>query len=192
MYYSISGKLVNRKENFVVVETGGIGYKIFIGSRTAAALPELNKDIKLFCGFYVREDRQDLYGFFTEEELRLFELFNAVPGIGPKSALELLTIGKPENLIAAIIENRPDILTRVSGIGRKTADRIILELKSKVKLPEAGKLTKQLDIDSEIEAALVNLGYQRNEVKEVLDKMPGDHVNLEERLKTALKFLSKK
>lgn len=175
----------------MVVETGGLGYKISVTTRTLEGLAGAKDEVKLFCYLYVREDRLDLYGFLSEEEQRLFELFNSVAGIGPKSAMGLLAVDKPENLIAAIIENRPDLLTRVSGVGRKTAERIILELKNKFTSKGEGR-TIQMDADFDVEEALVNLGYQRREVRDVLAKTPPSVKKLEERLKGALKLLGKK
>lgn len=191
MIYSIAGKLVLRKENFAVVETGGVGYKIYATERTLERIKTIGESVRLFCHLYVREDRLDLYGFLTEQELRLFELFNSVAGVGPKSAMGLLDIDKSENLIAAIAENRPDLLTRVSGIGRKTAERIILELKNKIGSKTEGR-TAAMEADIDVEEALVNLGYPRRSAREALEKLPPTVQKVEERLKEALKMLGKR
>ncbi|MEK7147060.1 MAG: Holliday junction branch migration protein RuvA [Patescibacteria group bacterium] len=189
MLYSINGKLARRKDNFVVIETGGIGFKIFTTARVLEALPPAGQAVSLFCHLCVREDRLDLYGFLTEEELKFFELFNSVVGIGPKMALGLLSIDKIENIAAAISENRPDLLTRVSGVGRKTAERVILELKNKIKLSVASGIIERVETDADVEETLVNLGYQRKSARDVLSKIPPEKQKLEERVKEALKIL---
>lgn len=190
MIYTLEGKLIIKKTNFVVLQVGGIGLKISVSIRTLASLPQPGSDVKLFCNLYVREDRMDIYGFLTEEELSLFELLNSVPGIGPKTAMDLLTVDNIDNVMVAIVEGRPELLTRVSGIGKKTADRIVFELKNKIKGKEiTGK--PHLDIDLDLEDALVNFGYQKKAVKEALAKLPPDLTTPEERLKAALKILSK-
>mgnify|MGYP001580036918 CR=1 FL=1 len=192
MLYSITGKLANRKENFAVVEAGGLGFKVFATTRVLEALPPTGQTVSLFCSLCVREDRLDLYGFLTEEELRFFELFNSVAGIGPKTALGLLSIDKTENIAAAISENRPDLLTRVSGIGRKTAERIILELKNKIKSSAASGIIERQETDVDVEETLVNLGYQRKSARDALSKLPPEKQKLEERVREALKILGRK
>lgn len=190
MLYSITGKLASRKENFAVIEAGGIGFKIFTAPRVLEALPPAGQTARLFCSLCVREDRLDLYGFLTEQELKFFELFNSVVGIGPKLALGLLSVDKIENIAAAISENRPDLLTRVSGVGRKTAERVILELKNKVQSLGASGIIERQETDADVEETLVNLGYQRKSARDVLSKLPPEKQKLEERVKEALKILS--
>ncbi|MBI2591748.1 MAG: Holliday junction branch migration protein RuvA [Candidatus Brennerbacteria bacterium] len=190
MFYSITGKLASKKENFAVVETGGIGFKVFTTTRVLEALPSVGQTTHFFCSLCVREDRLDLYGFLTEQELRFFELFNSVAGIGPKTALGLLSIDKIENIAAAISENRPDLLTRVSGVGRKTAERVILELKNKVSSLGASGIIERQETDADVEETLVNLGYQRKAARDALSKLPPEKQKLEERVKEALKILS--
>ena len=155
-------------------------------------MPAADSEAKIFCYLYMREEiGPELYGFIKEEELNFFGLLNSISGIGPKSALNILAIDKLENIMAAIIENRPDLLTRASGIGQKTAERIILELKSKIKLKLSKTLTQKIDLDTEVEEALVGLGYSRRQVREILGKIPADIKKIEERLREALRFLSK-
>lgn len=191
MIYTLEGKLIIKKTNFVVLQVGGIGLKISVSIRTLASLPQPGSDVKFFCNLYVREDRMDIYGFLTEEELGLFELLNSVPGIGPKTAMDLLAVDNVDNVMVAIVEGRPELLTRVSGVGKKTAERIVFELKNKIKGKEVtGKL--HLDIDLDLEDALVSFGYQKKYVKEALAKLPADLTTPEERIKAALKLLSKK
>jgi len=192
MIHYLTGKIVGRGENFAVVENNGIGYKVYLTSVAINKLPAADSEAKIFCYLYMREEiGPELYGFIKEEELNFFGLLNSISGIGPKSALNILAIDKLENIMAAIIENRPDLLTRASGIGQKTAERIILELKSKIKLKLSKTLTQKIDLDTEVEEALVGLGYSRRQVREILGKIPADIKKIEERLREALRFLSK-
>ncbi len=192
MIHYLKGKMVGRGENFAVIENNGIGFKVFLTSEAINKLPAADTEVKIFCCLYIREDiGPELYGFIKEEELNFFGLLNSISGIGPKTALNILAIDHLENIMAAIIENRPDLLTRASGIGQKTAERIILELKSKIKLKTSKTLTQKLDLDTEVEEALVGLGYSRRQVREILNKIPADIKKIEDRLREALRFLSR-
>lgn len=192
MLYSLSGKLASKTGNFAVVDAAGLGLKVFTSSRALEKLPGAGAEVKFFCHLHVREDALELYGFSTEEELRFFELLISVSGVGPKSAIAILNIADIKNLSAAIKENRPDLLTRASGIGRKTAERIVLELKNRVESPTAGLTVQKMESDADIVETLVGLGYRRQEVKDALSKIEGNIAGLEERLKAALKNLTKK
>ena len=192
MIYSISGKLAGKKESFVVVEVAGVGFKLTTHKRALSSLPPNGAEVKLFSHLHVREDILDLYGFLNEEELHFFELLISVSGVGPKSALSILEISELKELAAAIQENRPDLLTRASGIGRKTAERIILDLKGKVKSEMSGEAVKRMESDADIVETLTNLGYRREDTKAALQKVDKEITGLELRLKAALKILGKK
>lgn len=189
MLYSISGELAAKGDHFAVVEAAGLGLKIFTNGRTLAKLPALGGAVKFFTHLHVREDALELYGFLTQEELGFFELLISVSGVGPKSALSILEIDKLEKLTSAIKEGRPDLLTRASGIGRKTAERIILELKSKVQAKESEIVVGKMEVDADLVETLVDLGYRRDQAKAALAKVDEKIVNLEERLKATLKIL---
>jgi Holliday junction DNA helicase RuvA len=192
MIHYLTGKVVGRGENFAVVENNGIGFKIFLTSDAIRKLPDNDSLVKLFCYLYIREETGlELYGFLKEEELNFFGLLNSISGIGPRTALNILAIDRLENIMAAIIENRPDLLTRASGIGQKTAERVILELKSKIKLKTAKTLTEKLDLNTEVEEALVGLGYSRRQVREILNRIPPEIKKIEDRLREALRFLGR-
>mgnify|MGYP001125021500 CR=1 FL=1 len=191
MIYNIVGKVTERGEDFFILEILGIGLKIFSNTRTLNNLPASANKVKVFTFLYIREDSFELYGFLKEEELRLFEMLNSVAGIGPKTALSILDIDSIENIMAAIIEKRSELLTRGSGIGRKTAERIILELHNKIKLPKASSLTKVMDLNNEIEEILISLGYRRAEIRQALTNLNNEKSQkLEERLREVLKILS--
>ncbi|MBI5306158.1 Holliday junction branch migration protein RuvA [Candidatus Wolfebacteria bacterium] len=194
MIYSLSGKLLVKKLNFAVIEAGGIGFKIFISSKSSYKLPKIGSKAKLFCYTNVRQDGLELYGFFDEEELEIFELFIAINSIGPKIALRILSELPLGSVLSAIDKNRPDILSRISGIGKKTAERIILELRGKVKNKSeknGEKLISIMEMDEDLEKALKNLGYKQSEIKDALRDVPSKIDKIDERLKFALKFLSK-
>jgi len=190
--YSISGKLAAKGENFTVVEAAGLGLKIFTNHRNLEKLPPIGSEVKFFTYLYLREDGLELYGFATSEELNFFELLNSVAGVGPKSALSVLEIAELKNLAAAIKEERPDLLTRASGIGRKTAGRIILELKNKVQADKTEAVIKKMESDSDLVDTLVGLGYRKEQAKAALAKVDEKVIDLEERLKAALRILGGK
>ena len=192
MLYSISGKLAGKSDHFAVLEAAGLGLKISVSARTLERLPKTGEAVKLFSHLHVREDALELYGFLSEEELRFFELLISVSGVGPKSAIAILNIADIKELAAAIKENRPDLLTRASGIGRKTGERIVLELKSRVESPRAGLTVPKMESDVDIVETLAGLGYKRQEAKDALAKVDEKIVDLEERLKAALKNLTNK
>lgn len=189
MLYSVSGKLGLKSEHFAVVDAAGLGLKVFTNGRTLGALPATGAAVKFFCHLHMREDGLELYGFLTEEELKFFELLISVSGVGPKSALSIMEVAELKNLAAAIKEGRPDLLTRASGVGRKTAERIILELKSKVHAEKSELAVGKMEADADLVETLVGLGYRREQAKAALGKVDEKITNLEGRLKAALKVL---
>lgn len=196
MIYSVSGKLALKSDHFVVIEAGGLGLKIAAGEQTIAGLPSVGSpaaaNVKLFSYLNIRENAMELYGFLLEDELHYFEMLISVSGVGPKSALSILDVGKIDELSAAIKEGRPDLLTRASGIGRKTAERIIIELRNKVQSATSGSTVEKMETDSDLVEALSGLGYRREAARAALDKVDAKIVGVEDRLKAALAILSKK
>jgi Holliday junction DNA helicase RuvA len=192
MIYSVSGKLIMKDENFLVVETGGIGFKIFASEHTIRRAGAVGGEKKWFTHFHVREDAMDLYGFLSEDELSFFELLISVSGVGPKSALSVIDTGGLEELSAAIQEGRPDLLTKASGIGKKTAERIIMELRGKVGSARSGAVVEKMDTDIDLLEALSSLGYRREEAREALAKVSKETLGIEARLKEALRLLGGK
>ncbi len=190
MIYTLEGKVSEIGETFFVLQAGAIGYKVFTNKKTLASLAG-NGDLKLYCFLYIREEQMELYGFLDEAALKLFEMLNTVAGVGPKTALGILDVETVPGICAAIIEKRADVLTHASGIGQKTAERIILELNTKIKLPGAKALTKTMDINLEVEEALVGLGYSRGQVKKVFEALKSEPASVEERLREALRALGK-
>lgn len=192
MIHTLKGKLADKNDLSLVVEVGGIGFKVFTNERTASGAP-LGSEVKLFNHLYVREDKLDLYGFLDEGSLKLFELLISVSGIGPKSALAILDIDAPENVIAAIAGKRADILTRASGVGQKMAERVILELQNRIKMPKGvASVAAQMDVNGQVEEALVGLGYGRANVRQIISNVGPEFKTLEDRLRQALKTLGRR
>jgi Holliday junction DNA helicase RuvA len=192
MIHTLRGRIAERGDDFLVTDVQGVGFKVFMNGRAAAEAPE-GGEVKLFTHLYVREDRLDLYGFLNESALKLFELLISVSGVGPKSALAVLDVDTAENIIAAIAGKRPDILTRASGIGMKTAERIVLELENRIKIPKGVvATTTRMDENSEVEEALVGLGYGRPDVRRAMSGIPKDKKGLEEKLRETLKILGRR
>ncbi|HUC01437.1 MAG TPA: Holliday junction branch migration protein RuvA [Candidatus Paceibacterota bacterium] len=192
MIYSVEGKLALKESGFAVVTAGGIGVKLFASRLTLEGLPAVGADIKFFCHLHVREDALDLFGFTSPDELQFFEMLISVSGVGPRSALAILDTGPLEELSAAIKENRPDLLTRAAGIGRKTAERVIVELKTKVQSAKSGAMVDKMQTDSDLVEALTGLGYRRDEARAALAKVGKDVEGTEARLRAALAVLANK
>lgn len=192
MIYSVAGKLALKEDGFVVVEVGGLGIKLYASKQTIGALPAVGGEVKFFSHLNVKEDALDLYGFITQEELDFFGLLISVSGVGPKSALAILDVGPLHELSAAIIENRPDLLTRAAGVGRKIAERVIIDLKTKVKSVTSGAVVEKMQTDSDLVEALTSLGYRREEARAALSKVDVTVTGTEDRLKAALRILSTK
>ncbi len=192
MLYSLSGKLIIKKPQFAVIEANGLGFKIFISSKTFRKLPKLNSRIKLFCYVYNYQNGAELYGFLEEKEREIFELLNSISGIGPKAALKILDEMRIESLLAAISRGRSDLLTKAVGIGRKKAARIILELSDKIKKQGIEKDVDLMEAEFDLEEILKSLGYKQNEAREAIRKIPQKTKKLEDRLKLALKILSRR
>ena len=192
MIHTLRGKITGRGDNFFVLECGGVGFKVFTNQDSLEGMKSGSDERTHFCYMHVRENAIELYGFPEEGSLKLFEMLIGVSGVGPKTALAVLDVDSVPNVVAAIIEKRAELLTRASGTGRKTAERIILDLHGKVKLPGAHALTQKMDADIEVEEALVSLGYSRGDVKRALTTVPAEHEKLEDRLRQTLKALAKK
>lgn len=175
----------------MVLDVGGVGYKVFITESTKNRLV-LGEEEKLFTYYNVRENAIEIYGFKSPEELNFFELLISVSGVGPKSALSIMETANLNDLAAAIQEGRPDLLTQASGIGRKTAERIAVELKGKVGILMSGEAVQKMEKDTDLVEVLVGLGYRRAEAKDSISKISNEFVKLEDRLKEALKNLNSK
>jgi len=192
MIYSVSGKLIAKRDNFIVLETAaGVGRKIFVPTGIMDKFSAGGGAVMVFTHLHVRENTLELYGFLSEAELNFFEKLISVSGVGPKSALGIMNVSPIDKLAAAITEGRAELLTRAAGIGRKIAERIILELKSKLVSLHSGETVKIMAENIDLEEALIGLGYDRGEAQRVLSRLDPKIKGLENRLKAALRQLKK-
>jgi Holliday junction DNA helicase RuvA len=185
----IKGKIKTKTDRFAIVQANDIGYKVYCPVSTLNKL-EVQKEAEFFTHLYLREGVMDLYGFLTFEEMDFFETLISVRGIGPKASLSILSLAPVKTVKQAIASGQKSLLTKVSGIGNKTAERVILELKNKVVMPVAG--IRQLSFDSEVIEALVSLGYTISQARQALEQVPENIKIMEKRIKEALKILGKK
>jgi len=184
----IEGKIEYSTDRYAMVDVNGVGYKIYISANIFKKLPKVGEKVKLYTHLHVREDIMDLYGFLDKKELEFFELLISISGIGPKGATNILNVASVETLKKAIANEESSILTKVSGIGKKTAEKIILELKNKV---DGEFLGEQSGADGEAIDALVSLGYRLHEAREALKKVSDDKKDVGDKVKAALKLLGK-
>ena len=163
MIAHLRGRLLSKTPQTAVVEAAGVGYEVTISIPTFTALPAEGNEVALLVYTHVREDALALFGFTTATEKRLFEKLLSISGIGPKLAITVLSGLPPERLIAAIHGHDHATLTRIPGVGKKTAERIVLELKDKLQeLASAGAAARSsTPVSEDVLSALVNLGYQR-------------------------------
>ncbi len=191
MIRAVRGLVLHRGKDYLIVEvgsaTGGMGFKVSTPEPTAAQFRE-GDSITLHTYLQVREDALTLYGFTTEEELITFELLLSVNGVGPRVALATLSTLTPDALNLAIVNDEPGIVARVPGIGKRTAQKIVLDLKDKLKTPVStlAGLTRMTADDSEVIEALTSLGYSVVEAQRAIQKLPNEVKGVEERLRLAL------
>jgi len=193
MITSLEGKIILKSDKYAIIETGGIGFRVNFSEKTLSKIPQVGQNIKVFTYLSIKETGWDLFGFLTFAELEFFELLISIPGIGPKTAANILSDASPEDLQEAIVLGDETILARVSGIGKKVAQKIIIELKAKVKklAKGAGEKFKVAD-EIEIIDALVSMGYKVYEAREALKQLPGETEGIENKVKEALKRLGRK
>ena len=188
MIGSIKGKVIYIAEKYIIVETSGVGYKISVSPDMLSKIGKKDADIFLFIHTHIREDILDLYGFQNREDLEFFEMLINVSGIGPKGALAILGVASIETLRKAIATGDTAYLTKISGIGKKTAEKIIIELRDKIGEEKSGT-----SLQGELDAmeALKSLGYSQNEAREALKKVSAE-LDTNKKIREALKILGNK
>jgi len=192
MIAKIEGQISYIGNRFLIVDVSGVGYKLFV-TNEAISLSKIEESIKLWVHTAVRENSIDLYGFLDIEELSFFELLLDVSGIGPKSALSTLSVAPVSTLRKAIASGDTTYLNKVSGIGRKTAEKIIIELKDKLKEYEGDIATSRvMQEERDILEALRTLGYSQDEAREAIKRIPADMTEMNNRLKEALKIIGRR
>jgi Holliday junction DNA helicase RuvA len=194
MYAYIKGILTYKNYPVVVLEAGGVGYKISTTTNTIGKLPDLGEIVTLYTYLNVKEDIMELYGFYSREELSVFELLISVSGVGPKVGATILSSVNPESFVVAVATGDTKAITKAQGVGPKLAARIILELKDKInkdgdfKVPE-NATAQSLDVNDDAVEALMVLGYSQSEAKKAVAGLSG---TVEEIIGVALKNLMKR
>ncbi len=189
MIATLHGKIQARTDDALIVNVSGVGFRVRVPSSTLANLGAIGSEVLLFTHLHVREDELSLYGFATEDELRLFETLLTVSGIGPKVGLSILSAAPVETLRVAIAQGNLDVLTAIPGIGKKTAQRLILELKGKIDVSGMGEVGELTPLDRDVIDALINLGYSAAEATRAARAVPTEVKTIEERVRVALQYL---
>lgn len=186
----LDGKVKMRGDRFIIINTNGLGYKVFAIPQTLQGAKKDN-NIQLWTHLRVKEDAMELYGFKEYQELEFFETLIQISGIGPKSALGILGVAPLDTIKRAISSGEISYLTKVSGIGKKTAERVVVELRDKMgKLGEVDKTMFKEEED--VLAAIVSLGYSARETKDALKQVPENIKGINARIKETLKILGRK
>lgn len=196
MYEYIKGSVMALYSDYTVIENNGIGYKIYTSENSMSKFNAGDRDVIMYTYLHVREDIMVLYGFAEKEELSLFNMLIGISGIGPKAGLSILSAFTPRDVAISIAGNNPKELTKAKGIGKKTAERIILELKDKFKALEKELLTindpvyENDSIADEAKTALMVLGYSLKEARNAVESSIEDNMTLEELIRACLKSLN--
>ena len=194
MIYSVRGKLLLTQPNLAVVECGGIGYRCLTTLSSQRKMPKAGEEVMLYTYLYIREDVLDLYGFMDQQELECFKMLIGVSGVGPKVALSILSDMTPDKVALSIAAGDSKSLTKAQGVGPKLAQRVVLELKDKIKGFEVAQGITQTDITIPADtsnigvaiSALVELGYSQTEAAQALSKLDGS-LSVEELITGALR-----
>lgn len=192
MIAGLQGKLKAIGSSWAIIGVGGISFQVYMPTSTLSTLGAIGSEVELHTHLYLREDNATIYGFATAEELGLFQTLLSVSGVGPKLALNMLSAMSAEKLAMAIASGSAEILTEIPGVGKKLANRLILELKGKLATtwPAPAELTEE---NADVLAALTALGYSVREATRALATLPQDKkLSLEERVKLALQYFGSK
>jgi len=194
MIASLKGKLESLGGDGAVIDVGGIGFRVYMPTSTLSTLGTIDNEVKLYTHLHLREDNATLYGFASTGELELFGVLINVSGLGPKLALAMLSAMDIESLMAAIATGNTDLLTGIPGIGKKMANRLVLELKDKIGTGWVIAPAVQIAQENvDVLAALTSLGYSLSEATQVVASLPREQeLSLEDRVKLALGYLGSK
>lgn len=187
----IKGQVKLKTEQFLIIENNGIGYKVFAPADILLE-NKVGDEVELYTYQHVREDALMLFGFKNYSQLQLFELLISISGVGPKTALGVFAVAEPADIKSAIVNEDASVLKKVSGIGAKTAERIVLELKNKV-TGDFGEIKTKEEMSGDVDSieALVSLGYSTNDAREALKQVDKTITNPSDKVREALKFLGK-
>ena len=195
----VKGRLTEIDENTIVIETAGIGYNIQVPGSVLSQLPSMGSEVKIYTYLYIREDAMNLYGFMSRDDLKVFKLLIGVSGIGPKGALAVLSVMTPDDLRFAILAGDAKAISKAPGVGAKTAQRLIIELKDKLSLEDAFRIKSEhtaavnVPVDSKVKdeavMALVALGYSQSEAFRAVNMVETADADVEQVIKQALSKL---
>lgn len=192
MIASLTGIVDFRKDPYLIINVNGVGYKVLVSSEVLSKIGSIGTEIKVFTYTHVREDALDLYGFSKQEDLKLFEYLIGVSGIGPKTAIGVFSIGTASEIASAIMSGNVDFFTAVPRLGKKNAQKIIIELKNKFGSLSELDLSSQLGKDSEeVVIALKALGFSTKEAGEAMRSIKSENATTEDKIRMALKYLGK-
>ncbi|MDD3678094.1 MAG: Holliday junction branch migration protein RuvA [Dehalococcoidales bacterium] len=194
MIASLNGKLEALGSDWAIINVGGVGFQVYLSTTGISNLGAVGSSVKVYTHLNVREDNLSLFGFSSTAELELFKSITSVSGIGPKLALAMLSAMEPDQLIMAIASGNADLLTGIPGVGKKTASRIVLELKDKIGTGMlATPVAEIAQENADVLAALTSLGYSTSEVARALSSLPRDaSLSIEDRIKLALGYFEQK
>ena len=194
MISSLHGKVESLGSEWAIINVGGIGFQVYMPTSTLSTLGAIGKEVQLYTHLHLREDNATLYGFGSADELMLFQSLISVSGLGPKLALAMLSGMRVEQLVTAIVTSSADLLTVIPGIGKKVANRLILELKEKIGAGWITTPTTQLaQENTDVLAALTALGYSAAEATKSVATLPASsEMSLEEKIKLALGYFGSK
>ncbi|MCI8273722.1 MAG: Holliday junction branch migration protein RuvA [Clostridia bacterium] len=203
MFAYIKGTLEMKLKSYAVIDVGGLGYKIYMPENNINTIGEIGENVKVYTYYRVREDDISIYGFNTQEQLKMFELLLSVSGIGAKSALMMLSCIEPSDFAIAVVSNNVKVLTQIPGIGAKSAQRIILELKDKIQKEQSEEIAEaeksnininSIEVNNNIQeaiSALSVLGYNRKDIEKALEHLAVETLSLEDIIKKGLILLTK-
>jgi Holliday junction DNA helicase RuvA len=193
MIAQLEGTIVHTDTRSIVLDVHGVGYKVWIGSESLQKKAKVGPGTtRIWTYLSVRENALDLYGFGSAEELETFELLITISGIGPKTAAGILNVVSIGTIRSAVASNDPSYLTKVAGIGKKNAEKIVRELSDKIGVLESDLPTESMRHESDVIEALKSLGYAERDAREALKKVPAESGSAGDRVKKALKILSNK
>jgi len=189
----LKGKVKLFKWGLIILDVHGVGYKIVVNPQIAIKnnIVDTGEEVEFFIHEHIREDADDLYGFITYQELELFEMLISVNGVGPKAGMNIMSFAKSDRIVSAISTDDVGFFTNISGIGKKAATKIILDLKSKVSGDKNINVLSRGGDSNDLFDALARLGYKNSEIAAIITKIPADIMDLEEKVRWCLKNLAR-
>lgn len=193
MIAQLTGALVLRSDPHIILDVGGVGYKVHLAGNALSRIGPVGEKIQVFTYTHVREDILDLYGFISRDDLLLFELLISVSGVGPKTALSIFSIGSSVDIRQAIITSNVEFFSAVPRLGKKNAQKIIIELKSKIgSTTELDLSAETINKNEDVVLALQGFGFSMKEALSAVKQIGKDNLSTQEKMRLALKYLGKK